>query len=262
MPYKYDLCNACCVVGEVNDDTTFCGVKFAVGSFLWKVSGLFSTTIHSSLNVQAVNTDATGISWDGTDATWMGNTDPNTLYLTSGQFTSTLKQSVDITSISSIAIRGVSWDSVETLICENTGDLSKLIALSGKFTDTLRRSILVSTIASGSSSPHDIAYRESDGATLFTNQGIGDDNKNYITASPRFTTTVSASHKWADVRAGLHAGISWEGSNAILGIRDTVSAVRKLVQLTAFTTTILKSEDVSSIAAEIGGINSNLTTVG
>lgn len=100
-------------------------------------SGQFTSTVITSEAVSGIDSDAEGISFDGTDTPWCGDAG-NRLYLQSGQFSSTLKTSLDINSIES-SVSGVSYDGTDTPWSGANG--SSLYLQSGQFTSTMKTSI-------------------------------------------------------------------------------------------------------------------------
>jgi hypothetical protein len=92
--------------------------------------------------VGTINDLVTDVSWDGTDTPWCG-VDPIRIYLQSGQFTSTLKTSEDLSAVDSAA-QGVSWDGVNTPWCGSGDD--KLYLQSGQFTSTIKDSEYVGSV--------------------------------------------------------------------------------------------------------------------
>lgn len=81
---------------DENEDTLL--MRSQVQDKLYLLSGEFTSTIKTSLAVTAKDGDARGISFDGTDTQWCGNT-TDKLFLNSGKFTSTIKSSLSVGSI-------------------------------------------------------------------------------------------------------------------------------------------------------------------
>ncbi len=223
------------------------------------------------------------------DTPWCGHTDDK-LYLQSGQFTSTLKTSLLISSIELVPA-GISYDGTDTPWI-GFGD-QKLYLQSGQFSSTLKDSELVSGI---NTQPVDISW---DGFnTPWT--GDGGIEKLYL-QSGQFTSTLKTS--W-DVTAvdDQPDGISWDATNtpwagqsamklylqsgqfsstlktsvSIGGIEaspDGISydgtntpwsgyaGVKLYLQSGQFTSTLKTSEDVSGIDTGVGGIDTNNVAV-
>lgn len=118
---------------------------------MYRWSGLFTTTVKSSLDVSANHDMATGC-WDGANTMWcgwdldeFGFRNNNYLYLQSGAFTSTVKTSLNIESISGGTDYGEpTWDETDTTICSDAiANDWKL--MSGQYTSTIKTSIAFSS---------------------------------------------------------------------------------------------------------------------
>ena len=68
---------------------------------LYLQSGEFSATLKTSLSVGAVDSETTGIAWDGTNTPWTGATSDK-LYLQSGQFSATMKTSRSVGGVDNV----------------------------------------------------------------------------------------------------------------------------------------------------------------
>lgn len=115
---------------------------------LFLQSGQFTSTLKTSKDVSAIAHIPEGISYSDGHTPWCGRggpyaeTDPSgppKLFLQSGQFTSTMKTSYDVSSVASASIEGISWDGHHTPWTGSSGN-SKLFLQSGQFTSTLRTS--------------------------------------------------------------------------------------------------------------------------
>ncbi len=251
---------ACEIVEVVSaGDPLVCGGRFSDGAdTLWRGSGFFTSTIKDSQDINSVDGRSEGIAWDGTDTLVAGDAQ-QLLIQFSGQFTSTIKQTHDVSLLNTGALHGISWDDTngDTLIVTSGSSFDdKLFRLSGKFTSTVHSSRLVGDIVtSGIVSPVDLEYRESDGATLFSNNASSSDAKNYLIASPRFSTTILSSMLWDDVKSGqLVKGLSWDkvDTNAMFSMRGST---RDLFYNSGFSTTVLDSLNVDYIADPTGMSN-------
>jgi len=172
------------------------------------------------------------------DTPWIGATDDK-LYLQSGQFTSTIKDSESVNSIDA-APYGVSFDGTNTPWTGRSAD--KLYLQSGQFTSTLKTSEDVNAIESR---PEGISW---DGTnTPWT--GWGDD-KLYL-QSGQFTSTMKTSRDISGIDADS-TGISADGTNTPW----TGWAIGRLIlQSGQFTSTVKDSEDVSGIDDSVEGIS-------
>ena len=154
-------------VGWDGTDTLFCGVN---DSKLYKLSGKITTTLKTS---QFVTTNPDGISWDGTNTPWVNYYPSPKLMLQSGQFTSTVKTSLDISAVEEGA-QGITFDGTDTPWAGNADD--KLYLTSGQFSGTLKTSLDVSGI---NTSPRGMGWDKTDTtwigrtatATLFRTSG-------------------------------------------------------------------------------------------
>lgn len=123
------------------------------GELLWLISGLFSSTVKETLAVHGL-TDAaviTGASFDGADSPWCGLMDPR-LVLQSGQFSTTVRTSLDVTAIDPNPA-GISTAGGHTPWCG--AQQGKLFLQSGRFTSTLRTS---QNVIGVESMPHAISW--------------------------------------------------------------------------------------------------------
>ena len=125
-------------------------------------SGKFSATIKTSI-ASGRTGDTGGVSWDGTNSpisdsadtqatdisdtggntAWSGSSGNETMYLQSGQFSATVKASLNVQAIESI-FRAMSWDGVNTPWGGISND--KLYLQSGQFSVTMKTSLDVSGV--------------------------------------------------------------------------------------------------------------------
>ena len=104
--------------------------------FLTRLSGRFTSTIKTSYSLSGTGKDAPwGIAWDGANTSWCTNT--GELVLTSGRFSTTIKDSEDVTRTST----GVSWDGINTPWCDED---NVLVLQSGQYTSTIKDSLAIS----------------------------------------------------------------------------------------------------------------------
>lgn len=254
------IIDCACVIVELvtGDDTPFCGTTGGVSGLIKLLSGQFSSTIKTSLDVTSKSVQPSGISWDGTNTPWVGSTAGNDLVLQSGQFSSTIKDSEEAPPAD---CRGLSVDQRKDT--PYLGDLTpnaKLGLISGQFVSTIKTSIDVDTIISGTvdGGMGGVSSRD-DGSTLIS-VGVSPfaDSKNYIIDSPQFSTTILASIAVGSLRNNSFArDLSWDGTNTVNATTD-----KFLVLYSGFTGTILDSEDVVSHVFNLEGCNSNKSTVG
>lgn len=111
-------------------------------SKLYLQSGQHTSTTKTSEDISGVDATIEDVSWDNTNTPWTGNS-ANKKYLQSGQFTSTLKTSAAATAGSGVQPRGVSFDGTNTPECDNGGVLD---ITSGQFTTTVKDSVSVSGV--------------------------------------------------------------------------------------------------------------------
>jgi hypothetical protein len=105
------------------------------------LSGKVTSTLKTSQSVTAVDTNPYDICWDGTNTPWTGQSGTS-LYITSGQFTSTLKSSY--VTPGETTPTGISYTGVDTLW---SGDATKkLYVQSGQITSTVKDSENVSSV--------------------------------------------------------------------------------------------------------------------
>ena len=202
---------------------------------LFEMSGQFTTTVKSSININLVDTETRGIEADGTDQVWIGNTD-NKLYLQSG-FTSTLKTSQSVSGISTYCY-GVSEDGTDT----PWADSNRLYQQSGKFTSTLKTSYNTYDV---DNLAQDVS---SDGTDNLWIGGQAD--KLYLQSA--FTTTLKTSQAIGSVDVDPQS-ISWDGVNTIW---CGTEASRLYLQSGRFTST-LKTSEVYPDTYAYGGLSTD-----
>jgi len=219
------------------------------------------------------------------DTPWAGE-QTHKLYLQSGQFTSIIKDSEDVSSLSPSFAIGICWDGTNTPWSSDYAN--KLYLQSGQFTSILKTSqdingidIAITDISADNNNtpwsgaqadklyltsgqfsstikdsevidgidliPHGISY---DG-TNTPWSGITD-NKLYL-QSGQFTSTLITSHAVGSIDTDP-TGISWDGSNTLwCGAGDD----KLYLQSGQFTSTLKESEDVSAIDNVVVGICTN-----
>ncbi len=221
------------------------------------------------------------------DTTWCGNTDDK-VYLQSGQYTSTLKTSMSVSSIEN-SPEGTSYNDGDTFLVG--GLKNKLYNLSGQFSSTVLDSVLVSSIDNltkgigwdGNNTPWcggqaNKLYLQSGrfSSTLLTSRSIasidvgiqgithdgtggGDtqwagatDDKLYL-QSGQFSSILKTSQSYVGIENFL-TDTSWDGVNASFCgiITDKLWLVSG-----QFSTTTLSSQGINSIDTFISGMESN-----
>ncbi len=105
-------------------DVSYDGVNSprATDSKLFLQSGQFTSTVKDSVDVSAVETDVTGINFNGVNTPWAGNTSNGKFYLQSGQLTSTIKTSLALGLGGGAEIGGIDTTGISTGV-EQTGTL-------------------------------------------------------------------------------------------------------------------------------------------
>ncbi len=166
------------------------------------------------------------------DVPWIGS-EADKLYLQSGQFTSTIKDSEDISAVD-VQPRGISWNGTDTLWCGVEAGESKLYLQSGQFTSTLKDSEDVSGIDTGIT---DIAWQATDTSW----SGLAAD-KLYL-QSGQFTSTLKDSEDISTTDTFI-AGISYDGANTPWSGNENS---KLYLQSGQFTSTLKDSEDVSGV---------------
>lgn len=205
---------------------------------LFLLSGQFTTTVRTSEDISAINTQIDGISWDGTDTLWCGYVTNDKLYRQSGQFSSTLKDSEDVTGVDTTP-RGVTSDETNAPWIGSTA--RKLYLTSGKFTSTIKDSEAVIGI---DGVPQGITWDGTNTPWTGTN-----DDKLYLT-SGQFTSTLKDSE---------YVGVTWD--NAPVGISsDGVNtpwtgqeADKLYLQSGQFTSTLKDSILTTSVDSTVTG---------
>ena len=191
-------------------------------------SGQFSSTVVSSVGVVGFDTVPVGISWDGTNAPWTGQTQEK-LNLQSGQFSSTLKTSLQMTATSP---QDVSWDGANTPWCGIAVGFRKLYLSSAQFSGTLKTSLAV--VSGG------IPYGISWDATNTPWCGDGTSTAKLLLQSGHLLSTIKTSLSVSTV-SNFPRGVSWDGVNT-----PWVSSIeRKLfLQSGQFSSTLKTSSSV------------------
>lgn len=220
--------------------------------------------------------------------------DADKLYLFSGAITSTLKDSEDISGVTTNIQGSGHFDQTNTMWTEWTQPPSKLHLTSGQFTSTIKTSIDTAAVDVG---PVSVSW-DKNGHSPWTGDG---DNKIYLYsgqftstlksslsspgAQPRGVSATSDPHTLLAERAtgklykysgqitgtikssidisGLTAstenpyGIDWDGTNTPLSEEET----DKIFILSGqFTTTVKDSEDFTAIDASLTGVGTNDAT--
>ena len=133
-----------------------------------------------------------------TTATPWSGSEADKLYLQSGQFTSTIKDSEDQSGVDN-QVRGISWDGTNTPWIGSQAD--KLYLESGQFASTLKGS---ETVGGIDTIPKDVSW---DGTNT---PWIGDTADKLYLQSGQFTSTTKTSV--APGVATNSLGISWDGT--------------------------------------------------
>jgi len=173
------------------------------------------------------------------DTPWCGYADDK-LYLQSGQFTSTIKDSVSIGAIESVPF-GISWDGQNTPWC-GIGD-DKLYLQSGQFTSTIKDSESVGGV---DASPQGISYDP------LNTPWCGTEADKLYLQSGQYTSTLKTSEDVSLINAGV-SGISYDGQNTPWcgeGVNDKL-----YLQSGQFTSTIKDSEDINGVDTGPQGIS-------
>ncbi len=175
-----------------------------------------------------------------TDTPWIGLMDGK-LYLTSGTFSSTLKQSEDISAVSA-SNRAIGWDGTNTPWIESAG-MAHL--QSGQFTSTIKVSTALGAL--------DSATQGMSSTTDPHTPLIGDTNNKIWLTSGQFSTTVKDS---VDVTAidDSVSGISWDGTNSPW---SGSTGDKLYLQSGQFTSTVKTSEYIGGIEIGVSDISWN-----
>ena len=217
-----------------------------------------------------------------TDTPWTGQT-ANKLYLSSGQFTSTIKTSEDQTAIDGSPF-GIEWDGIDSIW--QGDDADKFYLTSGQFTSTIKTSAatpaaqptglsedgtntLNITVAGVklhlNSGKFTSTIKSSLGVTAVDTEARGivydgtnttwtgmADNKLYL-QSGQFTSTLKTSQAITD----FPIGVSWDGTNTLYcdGVVD-----KHYLQSGQFTSTIKTSQSVTAVDSVPRGISTNDAT--
>lgn len=172
------------------------------------------------------------------DTPWCGN-QADKLYLTSGQFESTLKTSQYIGGIDATPT-GISYDGADTPWCGSGGP--KLYLTSGQFTSTLKNSFDISGI---DAYPWGISY---DGTNT---PWAGNEADKLYLASGQFESTLKTSEDVSGIDT-WPIGISYDGTNT-----PWMGNEAHKLYLTSgqFESTLKTSEDVSGIEGTPTGVS-------
>jgi hypothetical protein len=239
----------------IDANTPWCGSENDKDGKLFLQSGQFTGTLKASQSVESIATNPGGIAWDGTDTPWSGNSSSppspsnvRKLFVQSGQFTSTVKESEDVTSIDLPS--GIAWDGTNSPWTPVNNQ--KLYLQSGRFTSTIKDS---EDISGTSDDANDISWDGTDtpwcGITL---------NKLYL-QSGQFTSTIKASEDVSAAVATLR-GIGWDGTNTPWCGVNSMPLGKLYLQSGQFTSTIKASQNVDSINERPEAVKTNKLTVG
>jgi hypothetical protein len=206
----------------------------SLDSTLYLQSGEYTSTVKTSLNVEAQDGNSRGISYDGVNTPWSGVAG-NVLILQSGQFASTVKASLK--GISG-GPEGISWDGTNTPRIHFD---DKLALQSGQFAATIKTSLNITGI---NLVPLGISW---DGTNT---PWSGDFPVKMYLQSGQFASTIKTS-----LSPGVQTtDISWNGINTL--ISDNTN--NKLKTLSGqFTSTVKASQSVSSVELIPQGIETN-----
>lgn len=172
------------------------------------------------------------------DTPWTGN-QAQKLYLTSGQFTSTVKTSETVGAVDN-ASRGLSYDGTNSPWCGTQAD--KLYLTSGQFTSTIKDSEAVGGI---DADPAGISW---DGTNT---PWCGNASNKLHLQSGQFTSTIKTSESVGGIETSL-GGISYDGTNTPwTGNTDD----KLYLQSGQFTSTLKTSEYVGGIDGIPTGIS-------
>ncbi len=147
---------------------------------LFLQSGQFTSSVRLSLDVSSIDTDARGISWDGTNTPITAVFDRNELVLLSGQFSTSVIASRSVALLNN-SPSDISWDGTNTPWSGTFLSDETLYLQSEQFTATVIASLDVSGFLTN---PTGISWDGND--TLTVNQA-GD---GLIRLSGQFTTTL------------------------------------------------------------------------
>ncbi len=176
------------------------------------------------------------------DTPWIGNV-ADKLYLQSGQFTSTIKDSESIGGVD-INPTGITWDSTNTPWSGSTG--MKLYLQSGQFTSTLKTSEDISGIEAN---PQDVSW---DGTNT---PWVGSTDDKLYLQSGQFTSTLKTSEDVNGIDAAP-VGVSWDSENTPWA---GVISQKLYLQSGQFTSTIKTSENIGGIDTQPSGVSWNGT---
>lgn len=219
-----------------------------------------------------------------TDTPWTGSSDRR-MYLTSGQFSSTLKTSQD-TSTFDVVPTGISFDGTDTPVCGDNTD--KLYVISGQFSSIVKTSFAVAP-----STPNITGISPDGIDTLWSNDFA---DKMYLT-SGQFSSTIKDSENVSSIDSNINAistdriDTLWIGagddklykqsgkftsilitSQAVAGIESIPSGIdwdgtnvpwagwgdkKMYLQSGMFSSTLLTSLDISAVDANIQGVGTN-----
>ncbi len=209
-------------------DTPWCGLEG--GGRLYLQSGKFTSTLLTSIAASS-----NGITFDGTNTYHCTTQD---LFKTSGQFSSTVLDSEDV-SAHETTLRDVSFDGNDTPYIGDGGN--KMYLQSGGFTSTLKTSQ-----SHPNSQPSGISSNTDQDTP---NCGFYPDTL-YI-HSGQFTSTVKTN---LSVSADPQ-GISWDGTDTLWARDGTTDFL--YLQSGAFTSTVKDSLNVTAIETTTRGICTN-----
>lgn len=237
------------------------GIESAEGDTPWNgVSkfylyvGTVTTTIATSqLFTQAGATR--GHSYDGTDTyiTDRITTPSVTQWLRrySGQFTSTVKDSLDVASVA-VQVYGSSWAGDSIYWIDETGGTERFMETSGKFTSTLRQSVSIDT------KRHEgITHGTVNTYSMYEPFASG--NGKFLTYSGKFTSTLKTSVTLTSM--SCEYDLTFDGVRAIAGVDYTADAGGTISVYLGFTSTVIDSAGFYGVDT-LFGVNSNNSLTG
>ncbi len=215
-----------------------------VGFFdLFLTSGQFSTTIKTSIDISVSfghEFSPNGFSYDGTDFGVSGEaaSAADKLYLVSGVFSSTLKDSQETTAFTAGAMQGASIDNTNTSVITSAASRALYLA-SGKFTATIKTSV---SLTGFDSNMKGVAFDETN-TTITGNAGGGFTDTKLWLLSGQFSTTIKDSEDVVAIDNDPE-DVDYDGTNT-LWIGD--EANKAYLTSGQFTATIKTSQSMSGL---------------
>jgi hypothetical protein len=214
---------------------------------LWVLSGSFTNTVKSSLDVSGMDANPSGIAYDDTDIFFCGK-NSSKLWRISGTTSATVKVSLGTAGTRTDPM-GMGWNGTDTMWTSETAVVG-LFLQSGKFSATLKSSTDISGLDTS------IRGAGCDGESTIFPGGVND---KVWRLSGFLTNTIKDSQDISGIHAGTYNGASFTDEDFMF---TGISGVNKLWRVSGkLTSTVKDSVDITTIDTNPGDITHDPASV-